>query len=190
METENNMNRYDDRVGFGRRFGAYLLDLLIAMVFGGVVAVFVGEELVQAIYGTQLEEMDAAMEVLANSDINFDFGGFMLKSFAYSAGITLVIIIFFILEGALGQSPGKMLLQIINTNVDGSQAEPAKLWLRAALKYGSTLLSLIGGLVGLTFIASFGSLWGFIIFVGFFFAFADKKQTFHDMIAKTVVIRK
>ena len=190
METENNMNRYDDRVGFGRRFGAYLLDLLIAMVFGGVVAVFVGEELVQAIYGTQLEEMDAAMEVLANSDINFDFGGFMLKSFAYSAGITLVIIILFILEGALGQSPGKMLLQMINTNVDGSQAEPAKLWLRAALKYGSTLLSLIGGLVGLTFIASFGSLWGFIIFVGFFFAFADKKQTIHDMIAKTVVVRK
>jgi len=51
-------------------------------------------------------------------------------------------------------------------------------------------LSLIGGLIGLSFIGSIGSLWGFVIFVGFFFAFGDKKQTIHDMIAKTVVTYK
>ena len=186
--NQNNMNMYDERVGFGRRLGAYMLDLLIALVFGGFIASFVGEDLAQTFYGSQLAEVDNTLAMFASSDV--DMEGFMLRTFGYSAGVSIIIIIFFILEGALGQSAGKMLLQIFNTNTDGTQADAGKLWLRAFLKYGSTLLSLVGGIVGLTFIGSIGSLWGFVIFVGFFFAFGDKKQTIHDMLAKTVVSRK
>ncbi|MGB0887862.1 MAG: RDD family protein [Vicingaceae bacterium] len=188
MEIENNMNMYDERVGFGRRFGAYMLDLLIALVFGGFIATFVGADLAQTFFAAELGEANTSLEMFAGSDM--DLETFMLKTFGYSAAVSLLMIVFFIMEGALGQSPGKMLLQLVNSNEDGSNADAGKLWMRAGLKYGSTLLSLIGGLVGMTFIGTIGSIWGFVIFVGFFFAFADKKQTIHDMIAKTVVVRK
>ncbi len=186
--NQSHMNMYDERVGFGRRFGAYMLDLLIALVFGGFIAALVGEDLAHTFFADQLTEADGAMAMFASSDV--DVEAFMLKTFGYSAAVSLIVVILFILEGALGQSAGKMLLQIVNTNVDGTKPDAGKLWLRAALKYGNTLLSLIGGLAGLAFIGSIGSLWGFVIFVGFFFAFGDKKQTIHDMLAKTVVSRK
>ena len=126
--------------------------------------------------------------MFADSDI--DMEAFMLKTFGYSAAVSLMMVIFFILEGALGQSPGKMLLQIVNTNTAGTKLDASQLWIRAALKYGNTLLSLIGGIAGIAVIGSIGSLWGLVIFIGFFFAFGDKRQTIHDMIAKTVVSRK
>jgi len=187
-QIENNMNMYDERVGFGRRFGAYMLDILIALVFGGFIASLAGEDLAQTFFAAELGEADSGLAMFAGSDI--DIEAFRLKIFGYSAGMSLMIVIFFILEGALGQSPGKMVLQIVNSNTAGTKLDASKLWLRAALKYGSTLLSLIGGIVGLSFLGTIGSLWGLVIFIGFFFAFGDKKQTIHDMIAKTVVSRK
>lgn len=187
-QIENNMNMYDERVGFGRRFGAYMLDILIALVFGGFIASIAGEDLAQTFFAAELGEADSALAMFAGSDI--DMEAFMLKTFGYSAAVSLMMVIFFILEGALGQSPGKMLLQIVNTNTAGTKLDASQLWLRAALKYGNTLLSLIGGIAGIAVIGSIGSLWGLVIFIGFFFAFGDKRQTIHDMIAKTVVSRK
>ena len=187
-QTVNSITMYDERVGFGRRFGAYMLDLLIALVIGGFIASFIGGDLAQTFFGTELGEADSALAMFADSDI--DMEAFMLKTFGYSAAVSLMIVIFFVLEGALGQSPGKMLLQIVNTNTAGTKLDASQLWLRAALKYGNTLLSLIGGVAGIAVIGSIGSLWGLVIFIGFFFAFGDKRQTIHDMIAKTVVSRK
>jgi len=165
-----------------------MLDLLIALVIGGFIASVVGEDLAKTFFASELGEADSALAMFADTDI--DMEAFMLKTFGYSAAVSLIMVVFFILEGALGQSPGKMLLQIFNSNIDGTQSDAGKLWLRAFLKYAGTLLSLLGGLIGLSFIGSIGSLWGFVIFVGFFFAFGDKKQTIHDMIAKTVVTYK
>jgi len=70
--------------------------------------------------------------MFADSDI--DMEAFMFKTFGYSAAVSLMMVIFFILEGALGQSPGKMLLQIFNSNTDGTKSDAGKLWLRAFLK--------------------------------------------------------
>jgi uncharacterized RDD family membrane protein YckC len=187
-QTVNSITMYDERVGFGRRFGAYVLDLIIALVIGGFIASSIGEDLAQTFFATELGEADSALAMFADSDI--DMEAFMLKTFGYSAAASLMMVIFFILEGALGQSPGKMLLQIVNTNTAGTKLDASQLWIRAALKYGNTLLSLIGGIAGIAVIGSIGSLWGLVIFIGFFFAFGDKRQTIHDMIAKTVVSRK
>lgn len=185
---ENSNNIYDERVGFGRRLGAYLLDLLVALVFGGFIASFVGEKLAYSLYAHQMEETNSALALFASDAI--DMEAFMLQTFAYSGGVSIMIVVFFILEGALGQSPGKMLLQLVNTNTDGTPANATNLWLRATLKYGSTLLALAGAMLGITMIEVLSSLWGLIIFVGYFFVFGDNKQTIHDMLAKTVVSRK
>ena len=182
---ENNMNMYDERVGFGRRLGAYLLDLLGIIVLASIINIAAGEFLVQLFFGAQLAEAEIAAAEFEG--LGFDYMGLMTKVTQMGAGTSIATLFLFMMEGIKGQSIGKMILQIENTNDDGTQAYPKVLWTRTSLKYGSTILSLLGGLVGLSFIGYIGSIWGFVIFIGFFFVLADKKQTIHDMIAKTAV---
>jgi uncharacterized RDD family membrane protein YckC len=187
LKMENTMDRYDERVGFGRRLGAYLLDLLVIFVLGLLLKSIAGEFFSALFYGDQLADTETA--VAQFESMGFNYEELMTKVWQISASTSLITILMFILEGLKGQSVGKMILKIKNTNPDGSEANAKTLWLRAALKYGSTVLALIGALIGVSFIGTIGSIWNFVIFIGFFFAFADKKQTIHDMIAKTVVVR-
>ncbi len=176
------------RVGFGRRLGAYLLDGLTVLVVGSIIGILIGDQLAPLIFGQQLEEFNVLSDQFG--DLDFDIIGIMMKVFGVMAGMPIVTIIIFILEGALGQSPGKMMLSIVNTNVDGSKSDPGKLWLRSFLKYGASIVSLIGSALSLLVLGWIANLWGIVIFIGFFLAFMDNKQTIHDMIAKTVVSRK
>jgi uncharacterized RDD family membrane protein YckC len=185
MENEQFEVNLNERVGFGTRLGAYLIDTLIVLVVGSIIGLLIGDHLVPIVFGEQLEEFNSMEEQF--SEFNFDFMGLLMKFFAVMAGIPIVTIILFILEGSLGQSIGKMMLRIVNTNVDGSRANAGKLWLRSFLKYGSSLLSIVGSVLGLTLFGWIANLWGIVIFVGFFLVFLDNKQTIHDMIAKTVV---
>ncbi len=184
IQQHNSISK-SERMGFGIRFGAYMLDFLFIMLVGVSIGLIIGDELAPFIFGNQMDQFNESANLLGPQ-----FSTIMSKTVQISAGTSITVLILFILEGALGQSVGKMLLKIKNTNVDGTPASPNKLWLRSTLKYGSSLLSLLGGISGLIFIGTIGSLWGLVIFVGFFFAFGDNKQTIHDMIAKTVVMKK
>lgn len=172
------------RVGFGRRLGAYLLDMLVIMILGSFVGMLIGEELTTIFFSDQVVENHAAQFE------SLGLGNFIDGLLNIISGISITGLILVVMEGVLGQSIGKMLLKIVNTNVDGTKASRTKLWLRSLLKYGASIFSLVGGLVGITFLGSIGSLWSLVIFVGFFFALGDKKQTIHDMISKTVVSYK
>ncbi|MFB0925160.1 MAG: RDD family protein [Vicingaceae bacterium] len=185
LAHENKMGMYDERVGFGRRFGAYMLDILVMIILGYIISSVIGEQLVELFFSDQLAEAEFAATDFES--IGFDYMGMMTKMTNIIAGTSIVAVLLFLMEGVKGQSFGKMMLKIENTNVDGSKADAKKLWIRSLLKYGSTILSLLGGLVGLSFIGTIGNFWWWIIFIGFFFSFADKKQTIHDMIARTVV---
>ncbi len=185
LVNENSMGMYDERVGFGRRFGAYMLDLLTIIILGLIISSIAGEQLAELFFGTQLAEVDEAAAQFEG--MGFDYGSLMTRMTQVGAGTSVIAILLFVMEGLKGQSIGKMLLKIENTNPDGSESDAKNLWIRSLLKYGSTILSLLGGLIGLSLIGTIGSIWGFVIFVGFFFAFSEKKQTIHDMIAKTVV---
>ena len=185
LVNENRMDMYDERVGFGRRFGAYMLDLLVIIIIGLIINSIAGEFLAELFFGDQLTEAEAVAAQFEG--MGFDYEAMMMKVLQITAGTSIVAILLFIMEGVKGQSVGKMILKIENTNLDGSESDVKTLWTRAGLKYGSTILSLLGGLIGLSFVSTIGSIWGLVIFIGFFFAFADKKQTIHDMIAKTVV---
>jgi uncharacterized RDD family membrane protein YckC len=184
---ENKMDRYAERIGFGRRLGAYLIDLLAIILLGFLLNSVAGEFLSTLFLGDQMAKIETAAAPFEG--MGFDFKGMMNSVLQMITAISMGTILLFILEGSKGQSIGKMMLKIKNTNTDGSETTLKKLWLRAALKYGNTILTLTAGLIGLPFIGSIGSVWFWVIFIGFFFALADKKQTIHDMIAKTVVVR-
>jgi uncharacterized RDD family membrane protein YckC len=135
-----------ERIGFGRRLGAYLLDIIVALIGGGVIGMF--------------------------------------------AGAMYIILVIMLLEAFTGQTIGKMMLGIKNGDEDGATASSGKLITRAAVKYIGTILALIAGLTGVVMVSTIGSLLGFAVFIGYFFILGDKKQGFHDMIAKTAVFNK
>jgi uncharacterized RDD family membrane protein YckC len=178
-------NNSNERIGFGTRFGAYMIDFLFVLIFGSIVGFLFGDQLAPLIFGKQMAEMDQ-FSGLMDGKLTI----FFEKTMEIASGTSLIGMVLIILEGSIGQSIGKLLLKIINTNVDGTPASPTKLWTRALLKYGASILSLIGGFTGLYFIGTIGSLWSLVIFVGFFLVFLENKQTIHDMLAKTVVSRK
>lgn len=178
----------NERVGFGTRLVAYLIDFLFVIVFGVAVGLIIGADLAPIFFGDQINQFEVFNTMPSEFDKIFpNFYDLMVKMMEIAAGTTLVGFILILLEGSIGQSVGKMALKIKNTNVDGSPASPQTLWIRALLKYGASLLSLLGGMSGIYLISILGSIWSLVIFIGFFLVFMDNKQTIHDMIAKTVV---
>jgi uncharacterized RDD family membrane protein YckC len=94
------------------------------------------------------------------------------------------------MEGFLGYTLGKLILNIQIGNQDGTPTNQSKLMARFALKNISTLIGLISLAVMVSAIETIGSVLGFIVLIGCFFAIGDKKLALHDIIAKTAVFRK
>jgi uncharacterized RDD family membrane protein YckC len=184
----------EDRVDFWTRLGAYLLDVLFIIIAGVIIGLAIGDLLAPVLFGGQVSNMEEQFSQMARinpaiNDMPFDMFTMMNKIMSIAAGTTIAGIILLILEGALGQSIGKMLLKIKNTDVYGNRAEPKALWIRSLCKYGSSVLGIIGGMTGLMVVSTLGSIWGLVIFVGYFLVFMDNRQAIHDMIAKTIVAR-
>jgi len=166
------------RIGFGSRFGAYLIDIVLALVLGFVIGAVGGSALLSIFGGTEGGDLGAML-------------GASLGALAGAlAGIPLAFLIFMIMDALLGQTPGKMILGIKNKSESGSAAPTNGLLIRALLKYSGTLLSVLAAVTGIAFLGTVGSLAGLVIFVGCFFVLGDKKQSFHDMISKTAVYKK
>lgn len=174
-----------ERIGFGRRLGAYLLDIIVALVGGGVIGIFAGASLTALFFASEMNEGMEEAEALGGGMVAL-LGGF-LGTFA---GAMLIILVIMLLEAFTGQTIGKMMLGIKNGDEDGATASSGKLITRAAVKYIGTILALIAGLTGVVMVSTIGSLLGFAVFIGYFFILGDKKQGFHDMIAKTAVFNK
>lgn len=182
VQIDTNAN---ERIGFWTRLGAYAIDYGIVMISGVILGLFVGEHIAPMLFGKQMADIEESGRLLGSG-----FSDIMNRFMEIISGTAITGLSLIIMEGAIGQSFGKMILKIIITNEDGSKASPQTLWTRAFLKYGASLVSLVGSIAGLLFLTIIASLWSLVIFVGFFLVFMDNKQTIHDMIAKTVVSRK
>ena len=175
-----------ERIGFGRRLGAYLLDIVVALGGGFVIGMFAGAGLTALFFAS--EEMDEAMA--GAEEVGGAFVAMMGGMLGTVAGMMLIFLLIMILEAFTGQTVGKMMLGIKNGDEDGAQASTGKLITRAGVKYIGTILALVAGITGVAMISTIGSILGFAVFIGFFFILGDKKQGFHDMIAKTAVYNK
>ena len=174
-----------ERIGFGRRLGAYLLDVVVAGIGGFVIGMFAGAGLTALFFASEMNEGMEEAEALGGGVVTF-LGG-MLGTFA---GMMLIFLVIMLLEAFTGQTIGKMMLGIKNGDEDGAPAGSGKLITRAAVKYIGTILAVVAGLTGIAMVGTVGQLLGFAVFIGFFFILGDKKQGFHDMIAKTAVFNK
>ena len=167
-------NPYEYRVGFGRRLGAYLLDAVIFTLLFMILLLVTGD----------IKEL---MAISANA---FDMDKINEAAEMIAPKVLLLSLIYYSLEAFIGATLGKLTLGIKIGTEDRRHAGLAQLITRFAIKNISTLLGLINLLVLLSFLDFISSLLSWIVIIGCFFVLGQKRQSFHDMIAKTAVYYK
>jgi len=171
------------RVGFGPRFAAFVLDLLIYLILATTIFVATGwmSEIISELgsYSNPVEIMQAIEhnEALVSIVNKFEIVIILLTIFYYSTEI------FF------AGSPGKKILGLVIADANMSQANMQKLLTRFIVKHSSTMLSLLGLIIQSVFFEFFQSLIAFAVLLGYLLVLGYKKQAIQDMAAQTAVYK-
>lgn len=179
-----------DRVGFGPRFGAFLIDVLASIVFALILSVL----LMQFNVGQTKEFVETIQSLRSMYDmfgISTDVLDVMQNWLgAWVLSTIIANISYSLIEGLTGASPGKRILHIYIARSDGSHASLSTLLNRWVVKNVGAITSFIALVPALSLINTIGTFLAFAVFVGLFFVFSQNRQTLHDLIAQTAVFRK
>ena len=170
---------YSRRVGFGYRFGALVIDVVILMVLGYVFKMILG------IKDPTPEELMEGME-----PGNIDMGAMMLTSMKASLISYVVGLLYTSTEIFLRKTPGKMALGLIVTDENGNTPATNAMIIRYLFKQASTIFIVLAVLLNIGSLIWIGSLLGVVFLIGCFFTFGEKRMGFHDMLAKTAVYKE
>lgn len=168
---------YSLRVGFGRRLGAYLIDILIAMII-----IAIGYTLTGAfgeMFGQNYQEL------MGDPDAMAEYQAALLAKTLPVQIITILLIGAF--EIFMAASPGKLALNMRIGNANRTKATLGTLFFRFTLKYGTIYFSILYWITSVNIWNWVGTFFGIIILIGCFFVLGEKRQALHDMIAKTAV---
>ena len=168
-----------ERIGFGKRLVALLLDFVLVWIVAWVAGGAIGGMLGFAGGAAVGERPEAAM-----------LGGAIGTVIGMVAAFVVISLVYFLVEGFTGYTLGKFLLGIRIANADGTAAPVSQLLTRYAVKHAGELLRLLGMLLAAPFLFRLGGLAGLIVFIGCFLALSAEKQALHDKVAKTAVFAK
>ncbi len=171
----------DNRIGFGTRLGAFLLDLVFTLMATYIVVKLFESTFESMVNFNKFEEQQ--LNLLSSNDSLWFF------TVLLPIGAVIIGFIYNIIEGITGQTPGKMLLKIRIYNQDGTNADTNKLMIRFILKNIGSIAGIISLVISYKSIDITGQLLGIIIFIGCFFVLGESKLALHDMIAKTAVYK-
>ena len=174
----------EQRIGFGPRLGALLIDCVLVVVLVAVLGGTIG-----GMFGAAAGGAGAAISTGTGSGAqNAAAMGGMLGALAGMLIAAAVLgLVYFLIEGFTGYTLGKLMLGIRIANADGTQAPVSRLLLRWAVKNNNFLLTVLAAATGVRFLVTLGSLGGLVIFVGCFLALGASKQALHDRICDTAV---
>lgn len=181
MEIVSEINT-PERVGFGTRFGALIIDIVIISVIAFIIGM-VGFTSGILLGGAAGAGIGQTPESAIGGSIFGAVTGFV-------AGTLLATFIYSLLEAFTGLTIGKLLLGILIRNENGSEGNTQLYLKRWAIKNMGTLCNIAALFMHISFISTIGSLCSVAIFIGCFLALRDNKQTLHDLLAKTAVYRK
>lgn len=170
----------EQRIGFGRRLGAYLIDFVFIAGLAFMLSSVMNDFLQNFVLMTD-EEYEQAATL---------YKGFTDVMIAMSVASVIVSFLYNLLEGFTGYTLGKLMLGIQIGNQDGTFAAQNKLMLRYAIKNIGTIIGLIGIAISIKMVGTIGSIFGIVIVIGCFFTLGENKLALHDMIANTAVYRK
>lgn len=172
----------ENRIGFGKRLGALLLDCVIVGVLVVLLGGAVGGMLGLTAGGLAAAGEDAAAGAMSGAAIGAILG--------MVAAMAVIGLVYFLLEGFTGYTLGKLLLGIRIANEDGSQAAVSTLLARWALKNINFVLTVAAVMTGVELLRVLGNVGGLVILVGCFLVLGVSKQALHDRIVKTAVYPK
>lgn len=162
------------RVGFGRRLGALLIDVIISYLLVSIVnSLFFDEKALESI-----------MENQNNLEI--------VKPYLMDIlSITFIItLLYYVSEVFFGFSVGKLILKLRIASDDRTEASTIKLLSRYLIKYSFPILALISILLESQILTYF-SVIGLLLFLfGSFFTLGANRQALHDKFSNTAVYFK
>jgi uncharacterized RDD family membrane protein YckC len=175
-----------ERIGFGPRLGAAIIDIILIIIGGLIIGTLLGG-ILGGIFGSTL----GPIQTEEGAEISgAQFGGGLGMLLGAAIFIPVFATLYALLEGFVGATIGKMILGLKIGNDDGTKAGVGKLLLRYAIKNIASLVSVVAAIIGVAFLQQIGSVLGLIIFIGCFLTLGSAKQALHDMIAKTAVYPK
>lgn len=181
-----------ERVDFGLRLGAYILDLIFAAIF-----MFVFSGLLGSIFGASgsLAGSGAGSGTLATSAAGSAFGGILGGFMGFLLGFIFAVPVYYGIELFTGYTLAKFILKIWVRDEQGNKPDFTRAFIRWAIKNSFIVLPSIGfimaynGIDGKIFVDIGGySYW--VFFIGAFLALGQKKQALHDLAGKTAVYKK
>ncbi len=175
----------EKRIGFGPRFGAMLIDcvliVVLSIVFGGMLGGMLGMGAGSALGSGSSTEGGAEAGAAAGALLGM-IGGFAL-------GAAVFGLLYPLIEGLTGASPGKMILKLKVGTADGHKAGISIYLTRWAVKYSGQILAFLAIALATPVIGTLGTVASLVIFVGCFMVLGANRQAIHDMVAKTAVFK-
>ncbi|MES2765477.1 MAG: RDD family protein [Bacteroidota bacterium] len=199
FDNQNFQNNYpappiqELRVGFGKRFGAYLVDILFIALLSGIIsfALPIKDTFLWKEVGVGLEKQRTEMEEKGMPDDQIDMSIGIAETFAQIGILAGIVgLLYSLVELFTGSSPAKHIFGIIAAHENGTQGNLGLWGARWFIKSSSSILSVIGMLAGVELLGTTGSIVGVLFLVGCFFALGEEKQALHDKIAKTAIFHK
>jgi uncharacterized RDD family membrane protein YckC len=147
--------------GRGTRLGAYVVDVLVSLLFATPAMIAGGASLLTGLAGASPEDMLALF--------TGTFGLLLVAGMLAYAVITIILV------HKNGQTIGKKLLGIKVVRKEGARASLGRIfWLRNVVNALPSLIPVVGG---------------FYFFVDSLFIFSESNQCVHDKIADTIVVK-
>jgi uncharacterized RDD family membrane protein YckC len=173
------------RAGFGVRFGAFLIDglfmAIIIYIVGYIFAmVFIKSVEGVATSGTPMTNEDAAVAV----------GGFMSMIMNMIWGLVIGSLLYTLVEGITGASPGKMILGLKIGTAQGGQAAMGSLLTRWALKNVNYICLFLLAATHVSIFGLISQIGSLFLLISCLMALRASKQALHDDIAGTAVFKK
>ena len=177
------------RIGFGPRLLVSLIDAAIMLTILPIIAWLLestkaADLMIQKGYEA-LKSDDDAIEMIEKT-----LGEYFNFYLILIALLTTFGIVYNLIEGFFGASPGKMIMGLQVANADGSKGDINLYMKRWFIKNANSVLVIINLLVANAVLENIASIIGLVIFFGCFAALSDKKQALHDTIANTAVYKK
>src|SRR5512142_3398075 len=154
----------EQRIGFGKRLGALVLDCILVFILSwagaGTIGGIIGGAAATAAGGMVAGDSTAMAAAVMGGILGAVIG--MVIAFA------AIGTVYFLVEGFTGFTLGKLILGIRIANADGTAASVPTLMGRYLLKNCNLVLSLAGFATGVHALNTLGTVGGLIIFVGCF----------------------
>jgi uncharacterized RDD family membrane protein YckC len=173
-----------ERVGFGSRLGAYLIDHVVIWGLGALLARPVSSLFPHAVAAALAAAKEKAAKDPRMAAQMSAFGETMARM---TIAVILISAVYFLAEALWGRALGKLILGLRIATDDGRRATPGRLVVRMLVKNGGSVLKLVAMTTGATILSRGGDVLSVVVTAGCLLALWPRRQALHDLAANTAV---